>query len=512
MEIVRKRQSIASGFQNFNRPRKDDTRSPSSQSDASGGALPWGAEMFYCCDCFMLCGLDEIIMDGAHKTHCYIYAVEQANIVLQEVQKQAGCAHAAMPEFLARMAHVRSRMVEMTEVADNLEQRIIDKFSSLIQRISERRDVLVGQLHTMKNTKLKALDELATSMQGAFDRASQAFDELSELSKEVDATPPYVASPAMKAMNEKNEKSETKSETTTTKSRPAMRFMEENKNKIHQGVLRKAPTKKQSPPMLSPYMQQYVRNYLPLTQALSMLQSGSTDAPELDQIDLFFRETLSHDIDKYGKLSVHEGGFRTASRSNYGAIHMPYIVPTIPEGDAEPNPNVHRGLIHWLGTRGWQTDFRNPCQAGMMKIKCSTLFEVGQPGLLAGMEEAACLTKNQKHVYVEISAGSKMSFALTHIMLRHGAANHIHGTCSLIVEGLQKEAIDEEPAVLVETSGTSFFSEPFKENIFPVHPPSAVAFKAFRVRMTGVNNNTDPSQSWKLCLSGIELYGSLYCS
>ena len=490
----------------------------------AGGTVPWAAEAFYCTECSALCAFDEVVMGGVHKSHSYIYAVEQAKAVRDEVARQAASVHAAVPEFLAKAEHVRERMCDMERMFASQEALVNAQCDCLVARIEARRAQLLSQLGAKRAEKQRAFEDTLASMQASLERASAAIDDLPALSREVDALPPFATASQRGGAASGDDASDgggggsssgggggsmRKKTLSVSSASPPLGLGGLLARKREQQVLqqRRRPP---PPPLLTPTMHRYVRGFLPLQQALALIQAGSTEMPDLDQVEVTFREALAKEVDRHGKLMVHEAGFRPPSRANYGGIAIPYRGPGAEGAD--------KGLVWWLGTRGLQTAFRNPCQAGMMQVKCSTLFEVGEPAHVAGRDAVACLTKNQKQASVEVTTGLRMLMAVTHVSVRHGSDSDAYGLRSFVVEGRTEDVDPEtnrEPhytRLITVDDNSAVSAEPFKRTVFKVNPPNHTAFKAFRLRMTGGNVSSDPSQTWKLCLGGLEFYGLLYSS
>eukprot|EP00754_Rhynchopus_humris_P041014 Rhum_TRINITY_DN2431_c0_g1::Rhum_TRINITY_DN2431_c0_g1_i1::g.7198::m.7198 len=166
------------------------TTAAAAATEASG-TVPWAAEAFYCTECSALCAFDEVVMGGVHKSHSYIYAVEQAKAVRDEVARQAASVHAAVPEFLAKAEHVRERMCDMERMFAAQEALVNAQCDVVVSRVEARRAQLLSQLGAKRAEKQRAFDDTLASMQASLERATAAIDDLPALSREVDALPPF---------------------------------------------------------------------------------------------------------------------------------------------------------------------------------------------------------------------------------------------------------------------------------------------------------------------------------
>lgn len=171
------------------------------------------------------------------------------------------------------------------------------------------------------------------------------------------------------------------------------------------------------------------------------------------------------------------------------------------------------GIIHWLGTCGGTQAWSNPCEAGFIKIKASTLMPDSLPlSSAVGRESVRCVTKPERNSWFRFEF-SGFRVKPSHYSLRHYDSWDTECLRSWCFEGSNDgvswvnivshrndTALDEKGAThtwRVKKTGADGDGSDLSKGMY----------RMFRVIQTGRNSNNN----YYLPISGFEVYGrSLY--
>ncbi|KAJ9467188.1 putative E3 ubiquitin-protein ligase HECTD1-like isoform X6 [Diplonema papillatum] len=589
------------------------------------------ASLFFCVDCSQLCGVEDLILDGSHRAHRYIYAVEKAMLIHDDLAMHADAVTAALPAFDERVAEVRGNAKALEEMVAEQGREVEKRFACLVKKAELRKAALLRELDEFKDSRLRQLASSEAGMRGSRELAVALLRDLTALGKEIEAAGLQAKSPVMQDLlaneplspldgNTPCGRSARRSFSTSCRpssprphSAPGSPFSERrgsalsiesagspvpamqevlghsgssgglqtrgelisflrgreadrqqrlgaglplgalerggcvdaaaeslggcpaevaaarspgkapkggfaDSNRSDDGGPQRAGARRGLPPPLTPLMGTYVRSHRELHDALSAILAGTTTVPEVERVEVAFNSQIDVDIAKHGRCVIHRSGFEKPSGSRYGGIRIkPPPADTLQHLQAMP-----KGLVYTLGTKGGATGYRNPTTGGLLQVRTSALCEKGglqeifsrRPSRLGEEEGPGLLTKNQRDAALVMGFGEDMRFAVSHICLRHGAATDQHALRSFVLEGaraaVQDVAASDFVTVLSVKNRAGLGARPYQLTVLAVSPPHYVAHNVFRLRMTGPNNSASADECWKLCLGGIEMFGTLF--
>eukprot|EP01063_Lacrimia_lanifica_P000686 TRINITY_DN10357_c0_g1_i1.p1 TRINITY_DN10357_c0_g1~~TRINITY_DN10357_c0_g1_i1.p1 ORF type:complete len:535 (+),score=175.06 TRINITY_DN10357_c0_g1_i1:82-1686(+) len=473
------------------------------RSSGAGGTALSSGHPFYCCDCSALCGFDEIIMNGQHTTHEYIYAVEQAKIVREDIAKQEEGVRAALPDFTFKLKEVMDKMNEFEASIAEQEDSVHRNFDTLYKALDRKKQQALDELARIRQEKMDKYEDVVGQMKLSIERADQALSQLTQLTKDIENTLPQgLCSPVMRAIVERRNLV-AESESASTKVSSLFGRVKAGRGSVHYQP--KAKHRSQ-PPLGTPLMQWYVVAGQALQQALGMITSDASYCPPTEVVEVFFNKTAKMEIDRFARIKKHITGFQTSSKSMYGGTHIPY--------KAKQGNEQGRGLIWYIVTNNGELPFTNPYTNGMIKVKCSTSFDVGDCGTVVDRKHCTCLTKHQKGASITITIDSKMQFTPTHFTVQHGGDTDSHALRSFVLEAATKGDLPTDAPTFTPiysvTNHPELGAKAYQVTPFNISPPVHKTYNAFRLRMTGKNANPDSNEWHKLCLGGIEFFGVLY--
>eukprot|EP01060_Flectonema_neradi_P019996 TRINITY_DN27510_c0_g1_i1.p1 TRINITY_DN27510_c0_g1~~TRINITY_DN27510_c0_g1_i1.p1 ORF type:complete len:534 (+),score=82.70 TRINITY_DN27510_c0_g1_i1:96-1697(+) len=495
--------------------------------------------LFYCVDCAALCGVADLILDGEHKDHRYIYAVEQAKLVRNELSKQMSKTRVCLPSYREHVKEVTATIDSLNESHDRNVQSIHKQFDKIIERVNERRTALLNEVEESRNKKLNVFQELESRMLANIDKVSKAFTSLSELTRDVDNQNVPCPSPVMKhqldssignqdstsidsptaapstpsAVDDSNQtgisnlniavNDAARSLFATTYSHRGSAVELEAESELNSSMdthihKRKVFRPRSTPPQATPMMLNYIRKFPQIMQSVIAIQSAPCALPTVDNISVVFSCHLEVELLRYGRAVV-QSSFRTPSRSRFGPIKL--------------TPHNSGGIINFLGTAGGTKGYSPPTQGGLLTLRCSTAFEVGSIEVLTSQSSRpdCLLSNNPEGSSIIYSLDHQKKVVVTHFSIQHGAADASHALRSFNLEGIDAE---KQTFTLIHsvTDCTKIGQQPYGTTVFDVSPPCHVAFNVLRIIMTGPNNNEHKEESWKMCLGNIELFGNLFDS
>eukprot|EP00755_Sulcionema_specki_P009905 Sspe_Gene.44982::Locus_22141_Transcript_1_1_Confidence_1.000_Length_2063::g.44982::m.44982 len=540
----------------------------------SEGGIDSTALLFYCTVCEQLCSLDDIILDGKHKTHEYIYSTEQAMITKYEIEAHTRAAKEAKPVYEEKIERVRRLMDELNEMTQKLEQTVEARFDQLHQQLEHRKGQLLRDIRLAKEKRVVPLNDLEVRMKTILDRAMGSIEELGTLADEI-KIPPYhpISSGYMAFMKargvdvelERKKQAEAKqnmagdspaetprnsslqsptappsprlsiggeemsdfqsswnsdefSSSPSYSSRKAVlakrkereKQREERRKRMTTGSTSKS-RKKQYPKLPSDNILNFIRYRKQMLQALQTMESSPFPIPDADKIDVVFNTRLDSELKAFGRVVVTQAGFRPTSKANYGGT----LLKPLPKDAIGADPNVMgRGVVWWLGTKGGCEPFRNPSKTGVMQVRCTALFHLGEVRYFTSTQGAPqpCITNNQQGVSATLFLGSRRNLVPTHIQIRHGFKSSQYAMQSFSLEGADMEVagIDHPGQYTLLLEKDVEITTGFEIHTFQIEPTVHRSFQYFRVRMTSPNNMPESRDQWRMSISGIELFGTLY--
>eukprot|EP00756_Hemistasia_phaeocysticola_P002616 Hpha_TRINITY_DN11782_c0_g1::TRINITY_DN11782_c0_g1_i1::g.31648::m.31648 len=496
---------------------------------------------FYCVDCGTLCTLDDLIMDGAHKTHEYVYALEQAIITADEIALMAGPAQQARQSYDGKVAQLRRRIGEVEQLCDKQAQLIDSRFVALARRIERRRDALHRELAQTRDRKLAPLRDLLQRMTVLSDKADSALAQLQEAKKELSVLPQGPASPYYSSRqvdvegskdfgdglegelisprnlddsgsplpattgqdsgtHEGNSRAESLSGIATSKQK-RKQVMAKRKEREKQREDRKRKGKRQAPVQLSQLLLNFVRQRPQLLNALQSMSTCAFSIPDADVIEVVFNARMESELDLFGRVAVTQAGFRPTSRANFGGTEL--------------RPGAEqRGVVWWLGTKGGAEVFRNPTELGLLQMPGTARFVKGSKRVLSAREPRDCYTESVHGSSVTFFLGRGRRLVPSYYSLTHGLSNSDFCLNTWVLEGATCSGGNDAPGtwfvVMSHVADDQLGKEAFNTVTWEIAPVCHKAFQYFRIRMIGPNTAADPRQQWVLCLAGFELFGTLY--
>ena len=491
--------------------------------------------LFYCIDCMILCSVSDLILDGDHKDHNYIYAVEQAKVVRDDLAKHMKKTRIALPNFKERVKEVSAQIDSLNESHAMNVASVHKQFDKVIEKVNERRAMFISELEEARDRKLSTFQEVETKMVNSVDKVNKAFTNLSELTRDIENISNLNPSPVMRSKYGQTSESPSPSLMTSladdsnntglsnvnitpavggndsrsifncsfnAASRPSFDLETETEfassGDVSSPMRRKNFRPRGTPPQATPTMLTYVRKYPQILQSVVAIQSSSHHPPSFNNVTVVFSCHLEVELLRYGRAVV-QSAFRTSSRSKYGPVQL--------------SPMNSCGLINHLGTTGEAKAFSNPTMNGLVGVKCSVSLEIGTADIITSkFQNPNCLTSNcPDGPYFTLSLDQQKRFVLTHFSIQHGSSEPSHALRSFSIEGTNT---GDHTFSLIHSviDDYSIGTEPYKKSSFEVSPPCHFGYNIFRVLMTGPNRNTCPSECWKMCLGGIELFGNLFDS
>eukprot|EP01006_Ploeotia_vitrea_P049935 TRINITY_DN67395_c8_g1_i1.p1 TRINITY_DN67395_c8_g1~~TRINITY_DN67395_c8_g1_i1.p1 ORF type:complete len:1605 (+),score=973.64 TRINITY_DN67395_c8_g1_i1:233-5047(+) len=165
------------------------------------------------------------------------------------------------------------------------------------------------------------------------------------------------------------------------------------------------------------------------------------------------------------------------------------------------NDNDRNGVFHFLGTVGGTRSWKNPCEAGFVKITSSGLMGDSEPlSAVVGYDVVRCVTKPVRNSWIAWDLVD-FSLQLTHYKLRHYSSWDTECLRNWVLEG-SNDGVKWE--LLAMHKNDTSLNKKGAMHTWRVNHPGR--FRQFRIIQTGVNSNNH----YYLALSGSEFYGVLH--
>lgn len=147
-------------------------------------------------------------------------------------------------------------------------------------------------------------------------------------------------------------------------------------------------------------------------------------------------------------------------------------------------------------------------------MQCSAAAAKGEKEDIVSRSGAEFLTVPQRGVVLTLFLGRKRRVVVSHLALAEGDAALaprrwvLEGT---ICDGDSDGPAEWLPVYQHEPAGEEGDAPPVGGvRLYKVSPACHRAWQYLRLRLTAQNASPDPKQQWRLSLTGIEVYGTLY--
>ncbi len=158
------------------------------------------------------------------------------------------------------------------------------------------------------------------------------------------------------------------------------------------------------------------------------------------------------------------------------------------------------GLVHYLATDDGTTAYRNPAEAGRMRVAASSILDNSEPAHAAvGRDAVRCATKPVPGSWFEFDF-MDIAIAPTHYTLRHYSSWDTEALRSWQLLGSNDGS---QWALLDEKTSDTTLDKRGASGTFTITYPQGIHFRLLRLVQTGVNSNAHHY----LALSGFEVYG-----